>query len=379
MQKINLLYVITKLELGGAQKHLLSLISLLDKERFNVFLFTAGQGLLLQDALSIEGLTVEKSKSLERPMNPFRDLLAFIEIFRFIKKHRIDIVHTHSSKAGILGRLAARFAGVKAVIHTIHGWSFNDFQPPQVRRLYIWLERLAAQFTQKLIAVSECDKRKGLFLKIGCEEKYMVIRYGIDFSVFRAQQFSYVRGEFGIGPSELVVGMISCLKPQKSAQDFVRLANLTLKEMPDVKFILAGDGILRDKVEEMIDNFGIRKNIFLAGWRRDIPAVLGALDVFVLTSLWEGLPISVLEAMAQSKPVIATNTGGVSEVLKEGETGFLVAPGDILGMSRKLVILLRDEALRKRTGIGANNSLGNSFTLSYMGESTRSLYNDLMS
>ncbi|MCX5702766.1 MAG: glycosyltransferase, partial [Candidatus Omnitrophica bacterium] len=129
--------MVTKLELGGAQKQLLSLIAHLNKERFHLFLFVAQEGLLLSEALSIKGITIIKSRCLERAINPIKDLLALIEIYWFIKKNNIEVVHTHSSKAGILGRLAARLARIKVIIHTVHGWSFNDCQPALVRRFFI--------------------------------------------------------------------------------------------------------------------------------------------------------------------------------------------------------------------------------------------------
>ncbi|TAN59363.1 glycosyltransferase family 1 protein, partial [bacterium] len=162
MGKINILYVITKLELGGAQKHLLSLIANLDKSKFNIFLFTSKEGLLLNDVLAISGLYIKTSPNLTRPINFFKDLPALFEIYSFIRKHNIDIVHTHSSKAGIVGRLAARLAKVKIIIHTVHGWPFNDYQRFIVRYIYIWLERLAARLSDKLIIVSCFDKKKGL-------------------------------------------------------------------------------------------------------------------------------------------------------------------------------------------------------------------------
>ena len=184
MRKINLVYIITKLELGGAQKQLLSLIRQLDREKFNVFLFTAREGLMMQDALSIPDLTLSKSRCLERAINPLKDILALIEIYLFIKKNKADIVHTHSSKAGILGRLAAGFAKVNLVLHTVHGWSFNDYQPGWKRGFFIWLERLAAAFTHKIIVVSQHDKVKGLANRIGSDYQYHLIRYGISYSDF---------------------------------------------------------------------------------------------------------------------------------------------------------------------------------------------------
>ncbi len=377
MQAINLLYVITKLELGGAQKQLLSLIRHLDKNRFRLFLFTAEDGLLLPEALSINGLTIKKSICLERPINPLKDLFALIEIYRFIKKNNIEIVHTHSSKAGILGRLAARLAKVRIILHTVHGWSFNDYQPRGKRLFLIWLERLVAQVTDKLIVVSTYDQQKGLVNRIGKENKYSLIRYGIDYTEFGFKGQN-VREELGINANDLVVGMISCFKPQKSPQDFIRLAFLVKKASPDARFILVGDGILRERIERLIRKLNLEKQVILTGWRKDIARILSAIDVFVLTSLWEGLPISVLEAMASSKPVVSTHTGGVAEAIVEGRSGFLVPPKDMNRMSDRLVLLLKDKNLRNQMGRNAREGLNLNFALTSMVENSQNLYGDLI-
>ncbi len=377
MQRINLLYVITKLELGGAQKQLLSLIDHLNKEKFRPFLFTAKDGLLIPEASSINGLTIKKSRWLERPISPLKDLLALIEIYLFIKKNNIGIVHTHSSKAGILGRLAARLTKVKIIVHTVHGWSFNDYQPNGERLFFIWLERLSAQFTDKLIVVSNYDKQKGLDNRIGKENQYSLIRYGIEYAEFGIKDQN-IRRELGINTNDLVVCMVSCFKPQKSPQDFIRLAFLVNKALPDARFLLVGDGILRKKIERLIRKFNLEKQVTLTGWRRDIPRILSAIDVFVLTSLWEGLPTSALESMASSKAIVSTHTGGVAEIIVEGKVGFLVLPGDINKMSERLVVLLKDNNLRMQMGQNARESLNFDFALTNMIDNSQNLYENLI-
>jgi glycosyltransferase involved in cell wall biosynthesis len=377
MHPINLLYVITKLELGGAQTQLLNLIGHLDKTKFRLFLFTARDGVLIKEASSIPGLTLKKSRCLGRRINPFRDLLALIEICWFIKKNDIDIVHTHSSKAGILGRWAARLARVEVIIHTVHGWSFNVYQSNLRRLFFIWLERLAAQFTDKLIVVSNYDQREGLDNRIGSENKYALIRYGIDYAKFNLREKS-IRSEFGIGTEDLLVGMVACFKPQKAPQDFIKLAFSVKQTMPHVKFILVGDGVLRPDIERLIERLQLQQQIILTGWRRDIPRLLSALDIFLLTSLWEGLPIAVLEAMASSKPVISTQTGGVGEIVVEGKSGFLALPHDTNKLAQNLIVLLKDEGLRIRIGENARQALDSHFALSTMVESHKNLYADLM-
>ncbi|MDD5044333.1 MAG: glycosyltransferase family 4 protein [Candidatus Omnitrophica bacterium] len=376
MRKINLLYVITKLELGGAQKQLLSLIKSLDRERFNIFLFTCRQGLLLREFSSVNGLLIKRSGFLDRPVNPFKDSLALWEISSFIKNNKIDIVHTHSSKAGILGRLAARISGVKIILHTVHGWSFHSYQNKLVRGLFIRLERFCAKFSDRLIVVSFFDKQRGLENRIGNEAKYQVIKYGINCGVTPNKEGA-IRRELGIAGDKFLVGTISCFKPQKAVDDFIKAAALVKESLPQVKFIVAGDGALRAKFEKLIKKLGLEKEIVLLGWRRDIPQLLSALDIFTLTSLWEGMPIAALEALACGSVVVATDTGGISEVIREGENGFLVPARDVKGLSEKITFLLKDDKLRKAIREKTKNSLGNNFTVERMAKETGDLYERL--
>ena len=370
MDKERVLYVITKLELGGAQKQLLSLCSGLDKEKFAIYLFTADSGLLVEDASKVFGINLYLSKFLDRPINPFKDLLAFFEIASFIKSKKINVVHTHSSKAGILGRLAARVAGVKRIVHTVHGWSFNDFQPYLSRHFYILLERLCARLSDKIVVVSEYDKEKGLSEHIGGRNQYLVVPYGIDHSEFKAESHS-LRKEFGIPPSVLLVGMIACFKPQKAPRDFIEVARMVTSKFGNVKFIMIGDGQMRGHIQELISRYQLQDKVILAGWRKDIPRVLCALDVFVLTSLYEGMPIAVLEAMAAAKAVVVTNTGGIAEVVKDG---FLVTPRAPQEMADRVFTLLADKNLRKRLGENASISISVKFSVPSMVLAHQQLY-----
>ncbi|MCX5696728.1 MAG: glycosyltransferase family 4 protein [Candidatus Omnitrophica bacterium] len=377
MQKTNILFVITKLELGGAQKQLLAMIGGLDQQKFQLFLFTAREGLLVEEARGIQGLILLRSKFLERKINPLKDILSFFQLRSFIKKNKIRIVHTHSSKAGILGRFAAASCGTAAIVHTVHGWSFHDFQPGWMRRLFIWLERYCAKFSDKIIVVSDHDRKIGLKLYIGSPEKYRLIHYGIDYNEFLKSNRD-ARKEFGLAHEDLVVGMVSCFKPQKAPQDFIALARAVREGLDGVKFILAGDGVLRNQLRRLIKRYKLEKNVTLLGWRRDIPQFLSCLDVFVLTSLWEGLPIAALEALASSLPVVATDTGGIREVISDGDNGFLLSPGDMSGLAEKVTALLKDKDLKGRMGLKAKESLGETFRLENMQKSYYNLYAELV-
>jgi len=379
MSKINLLYVITKLELGGAQKQLLILINNLDKKKYNIFLFTARGGLLVREAASIEGLTLKKSKFLERLINPLKDVLALVEIYYFIKKNRIQIVHTHSSKAGILGRLAAKLAKTPIIIHTVHGWSFNDYQPVGIKYFYIILEKICAVFTNKIIVVSGFDKEKGLKNLIGRKDQYILVRYGIDNQVFRdTKKRNEARESLGLTDADLVIGMVACFKIQKAPLDFIELAGLIKKDFPGAKFVLVGDGELRKKINARIKQLNLEGQVILTGWRNDIATILSGLDIFVLTSLWEGLPIAALEAMAVGLALVVTDTGGIKEVIINDKTGYLVKPHDILSMQNRLAELLNNTQKRNEFVRLSRRVIDNEeFLLSSMLRNTAEVYVNL--
>jgi glycosyltransferase involved in cell wall biosynthesis len=183
-----------------------------------------------------------------------------------------------------------------------------------------------------------------------------------------------VRRELGLNDNDLVVGMIACFKPQKCPQDFIKLASLVKQSVSRVKFLLVGDGILRKKIERLITSAHLEKDVILTGWRRDIHKVLSALDVFVLTSLWEGLPVAVLEAMAAKRAVIATDTGGVREAVNDGKTGFLIQPHDLGGLAEKLTSLLTANELRLKVGGSASEYLKYNFKVTDMVSNTEALY-----
>jgi len=377
MRKINILYVVTQLELGGAQKQLLSLIHRIDKERYKLFLFTAQTGVLMDEALSISDLTLYPSKHLKRPISFLSDFLTIIEIARFIKKNEIDIVHTHSSKAGILGRWAGALAKAKTIIHTVHGWSFNDFQNPFLRKLYRGLEKISAKITNKIIVVSDHDRQKGLDHKIGSYDQYSLLRYGIDRARFGIRDLS-IRKELEISNDALVIGTIACFKPQKAPEDFVRLASLLSQILPQARFLMVGDGVLRKKIERSIAQFNLGSRFILTGWRKDIARILSAMDIFVLTSLWEGLPVAILEAMVSRVPIVATHTGGISEVIAEGETGFLVPCHDMSSMLEKIRVLLQDASLKNRIIQNAKQCVDEKFDMETMVKAHEDLYQKLV-
>lgn len=341
-EPIAVAHIITKLELGGAQLNTLFTVAHLDRSRFRPILIAGEPGLLDREAASLPGVAFHQVPSLIRPINPLADLLALTKLTLLLARLKPTIVHTHSSKAGVLGRLAAKLAGVPLILHSIHGFGFTPAHRPITQRLLVALERMVARITTGFISVSEANRRQGVELGIFAEDRCAVIRSGIDRELFQKTEVDRPakRRELDLDPGRPVIGMIAPFKPQKAPLDFVRMAALVHGARPDAQFLLIGDGELRGAIEAEIAQGGLSRVVHLAGWRRDIPKVMRCLDVLVLTSRWEGLPRVYLEGLASGVPVVGTKVDGATEVIQEGVNGYLVEPGDVRGLAERVLSLL---------------------------------------
>ena len=374
MKKIKLLQIITKLELGGAQLSTLDLIRGLDKNSYEIYLVTSNKGILIDDVKSMPQIRLYLLGSLKRKVHLIYDLKALFKLYRFIKKHKFDIVHTHSSKAGILGRWAAKFAGVAVIIHTVHGWEFHEHQNKIKNWIFIFLEKITTIITDQIIAVSNYDINKGISFKIGNRDKFNLIYYGIDKDKFNGRHNGTFRKKIGLDSSCFVVGMIACFKPQKSPLDFIFSASRITKYISNVKFVMAGDGQLRNKIVALIERLNLKDKFIILGWQRNIPELISSFDVLVLTSLWEGMPLVFLEAMACGKPIVATNINGNREVIKDGINGFLVKPRDSYVLAEKVIYLFKNRNLLYAIGERGRAILNNNFELEHMIKCTHALY-----
>ena len=377
--RIKVTHILTRPELGGAQVNTIYTVRHLDRDRFAPSLITAPDGPLAGDAAAIPRAEVIFVPDLVREIRPGKDWRAGRKLVRLLRALSPQIVHTHSSKAGMLGRWAARRAGVPVVVHTVHGFPFHDHQPAVVRRLFIGLERAAARLTDRFVCVSRADVEKGRRYRVFDPSRATLIRSGIDIGACRAARGrgADLRAELGLPGAAPLVGMVACFKPQKDPVGFVRVAALVRHTVPDARFLMIGDGELRPAVEAARREEGLDGSLLLAGWRRDIPAVMDACDVVVLTSLHEGLPRVIPEAMACARPVVATAVDGTPEAVSDGVTGYLVPPRDAGQAAGRIVQLLRDPAAAQRMG-GAGARRVTEFDIVAMVRRQEELYLDLL-
>jgi len=339
-KKIRVLHIITDLPIGGAQDNTLHTIEELDKDRYDITLACHIQGPLIDRAKKIPDVTLINLKHLERNVRPAKDVLTFFAILILLLKNRYHIIHTHSSKPGVLGRLAAWIVGVPVIIHTVHGFPFHDIMNGFLKSFFIGVERIMTGLTDCLITVSNLNLKKIIDLNIAPIAKLTNIYSGIDFKKFNTQNVGSLKTELSISDSTKLVGIIGRLSLQKDPLCLIRAIPIIRESFPNTHFVFAGTGELRNEVDQEIEELGLNDHITLLGNRDDIPSILHSIDLFVLSSIYEGLGRSLTEAMYCKVPVVATNVEGVPELVQNQMTGCLVEPRDKIGLANGIIYQL---------------------------------------
>jgi glycosyltransferase involved in cell wall biosynthesis len=358
------LLLITLAEVGGAQTYVASLLPAL-ADRFDVAVAAHGPG-PLRDAAAEAGVRFIPLEHVRRPISPWRDAAGFVELVRLLRRERPDILHVSSSKAGVLGRLAGATAGVPIRIFTVHGWAFAAHSG-LASLLYRWGDRLVAPLTTMTVCVSENDRAAGIRAGTCRAERTVVIRNAV--SLDRSPRARHERAR----PLLVSVGRL------KAPKDFVTLARaLALLPAGSFEALIVGEGPDRATLETELRRLRLEDRVRLAGERDDVPALLADADVFVLASRSEGLPVSVLEAMAAELPVVASRVGGVPEVVADGETGFLVAPASPSNLAAVLARLIDDRDLRRRLGAVGRVRADTRFNLNSFRRAHVELYSELV-
>lgn len=369
MGRIKVLEMIDQPFLGGGQMNILSLISSLDESRFEVSVCSRGDGPFVDE--------VKKNNIKHFPI-PFRKKInrkIVQEIVIFLKENRFDILHTHGGVAGLYGRWAAHKSRVPVVIHTLHGIHYLHYRNFFLKYFYVFLERIFSRLTHALVFVSDADREKGTKLRLAAEKKMVVIKNGIDYSVFESKiKKVNIQEELGIDSSHPIVGTVARLHRQKGISYLLKAAMKINQAFPGAKILIIGEGPLKKKLEELIHSLGVDQFVLLLGERKDAQQFLAIFDVFVLPSLWEGLPYVLLEAAALAKPVVATDIDGVREMIRNGKTGMLVPSQNSERLAEAVICLLRDENYASVLGEALKKETTRTYTLSRMIREMQDLY-----
>jgi glycosyltransferase involved in cell wall biosynthesis len=382
--KIRVLLAITGIATGGATNVVLDIAShLKNHPDFDIELLTGPVPVGGNDVTHMahdQGISTRMVPSLINYVNPIKNMKAVADIRRIMVQGKYDIVHTHSSVAGVVGRFAARTAGVPVIIHHIHGWGLQADMSGWAKLLYLTLERLSARFTDRMIAVSRPDIQKGLDHRIGRKDQFTLIYNGIDLEKFRQPVDNrQMRSELGVlDPDCKLVGMIGRLNKQKNPLDFIQAAALVARDYSNVRFLIVGDGPLRSECEQLINELNLKEKFYLLGYRNDVARILPLLTITAMSSLWEGLPIAFLEAMSAGKPIVANDVDGAKDVVINWETGFLVTPHQPSEMAERILYLLNNETLCHEMGAIAQQR-SNYFSVQKMVGQIESLYRELYS
>lgn len=373
MTRIRVLRLIARMNVGGPAQQIVGLQRGLDPERFDSRLVTgsveAGEGDHLQ--LRAPDVEVTRVEGLGRSVRLGDDARAFSRVVREMRRFRPDIVHTHTAKAGVLGRLAARRAGVPTTVHTYHGHLLHGYFSPPVTAAVTTIERILAGRTTKLLAVGERVRDDLLEARVGRTSQYLVVPPGVE--VPEPPSKAVARAALGIVGEDPVVAFVARLTLVKQPLRFVEVARLVAQERPDVRFVVAGDGPLFEQTRQA----AVGLPIALLGWRPDVHRVYAASDVVLLTSDNEGMPVSLIEAGLCGRPAVTTDVGSAREVVADGVTGRVVPSRDARSLARVLLDLLATPTLLAEMGVRAGDHCRSRFGMDRLVADMEQLYEEL--
>ena len=376
---IRMLHVITRLVRGGADENTLFTVRGLDKRRYQVDL-VVGDGSELDAFDALDEVPVHVLRDLVRDPHPWKDLVALVRLALLIRRGGYQIVHTHTAKAGFLGRLAAALVGAPIVIHTVHGVTFHDHMPAPMRWFYLTLERIAARFTHQFVAVGEDVKNIYVRSGVGPAHAYETIYSGMPLRDYleagrmSEDERAAFRAGLGLEPDHRVVVMAARLEERKGHRYLFESLKRLKPAHPGLRALVVGDGRFRPELEAMCRSLGIDDVVLFLGHRQDLPRVLAASDVSVLTSLWEGLPRVLVQSAAAGRPILTFDVEGAWEVVRDGRNGFVVPSRDVDAFTKRLDTLLREQERARAFGEAGRERVGEQWSVETMLERLDDLY-----
>ncbi|HVF12578.1 MAG TPA: glycosyltransferase family 4 protein [Actinomycetota bacterium] len=370
--------IITRLNVGGPSRHVLLLNRSLDLAGYDSDLVFGSEG-LREGTIDPNLIKAKNISALRRPVHPWHDTQAYRAITKHLRERRPCLVHTHMAKAGILGRLAASREGVPAILHTYHGHVLSGYFRSPLSKLFVQVERWAARRTHALVAISPIIRDELLELGIGKPSQWHIIPLGLDLDEYLNMKLEPLeaRERFQIPPDGPLVGMIGRLAPIKDHETFFQVAAAIGASVPKARFVVAGDGELREKLERRARTL-LGDRVHFTGWVSDLKTMYSALDLVMLTSRNEGTPLSLIEAAASARPTVATNVGGVRDVVREGVTGYLAPAGNVAELSRRAVEVLRRPEQARQMGNAGREWVRRRFSAERLSTDIQELYSEIL-
>lgn len=381
--KIRVAQVITRLDWGGSPDIFRILCEHLNSGLYDITIITGHTE--FPTAKTKEFLKMFRGRtvtieSLKRDVDPYSDFVSLARLYRIFRIGNFDVVHTHTAKAGAIGRIAANLAGIPVVVHTPHGHNLYGYFGPAASSAIRRVEKILARLTDSIIALTELEKSDYVKFGIALPRKVSVIYQGLELNKFKSdwKESSQARQSFGIKQDEPVIGMIGRLEPVKGSLFFVDAAARIAKSYPQARFVVTGEGSLKPAMEKRSDELGLRGRFIFTGWREDVQRVLSMMDVVVHPSLNEAVGMALIEAQAQGIPIVASRVGGIPEVVLDHKTGILVPPSDPEKTAEAVNGLLADKQKRADMGEAGKVWVYDKFNAETMANKTSALYIELL-
>ncbi|MFQ5812350.1 MAG: glycosyltransferase family 4 protein [Anaerolineae bacterium] len=383
MKRVKIVRIIARLNIGGPAIHTILLTAGLNNERFESTLVTGVEGRYegnMLDTAAAKGVKPIIIPQLRRNIDPIGGLTALFKLYRLMRREKPHIVHTHTATAGLLGRLAAKLAGVPVILHTFHGHVLRGYFGPLRSKALVWMERFLARLSDCIVTVSEGQRRELAGYGIAPLEKITVVPLGFELEDLLACEShrGELRRELGLAAEDKLIGIVARLVPIKNHRLFLQAAKVVAEAVPQARFLVVGDGKLREELEAYARDLGLDGSVLFTGWRRDLPRLYADLDVVALTSINEGTPVSLIEALAAGVPVVATAVGGVPDVVADGETGYLVEAGDAKGMAEAIIELLRSPEKAREMGQKGREVVYPKFAVQNLIANVEGIYTELL-
>lgn len=367
MKKI--LHIITLSEIGGAQKVLYLIVKYL-KNDFDITVATSAGGELVNWIRDLN-VRVYEINELERNISLKNDIISFFKIYKLIRNNKFDVVHCHSWKAGVIGRLAAFLAGTEKIYFTVHGWSKLNSNSKIVKLIYLFIEKVLGYITGRIICVCDRDKQLGISLNIASSDKILTIYNGIEKSIYNGN--ADIKLELGVPSNSIVIGTVARLAEPKMLIETVDVMKELFCKIENLYFIWIGGGPQFNHIKQYIDRSNISDRFLLTGQKEEVHKFLKIFDIYILLSGYEGLPISILEAMNIGLPVIASNVGGICEQVYEDINGYLIE-NDLEGFHDKVLSLIENKEKRTLFGNNSREIFESMYTIDKMMEGYKNLY-----